>query len=46
MLRKIEYYLDHEDERMSIAEAGKKIVEDNHDLREYLKNMLKLATQQ
>lgn len=40
MLRKIEYYLNHEDERMSMAEAGKKMVEMNHNLEDYLADML------
>ena len=40
LLRKVEYYLSHEDERMTIAEAGRKIVEKNHNLEDYLKDML------
>ena len=40
LLRKIEYYLNHEDERMTIAETGRKIVETNHNLEDYLYDML------
>ena len=40
LLRKIEYYLTHEDERMSIAENAKKEIERSFNLEEYLKAML------
>ncbi len=40
LLRKIEYYLNHEDERMCIAEAGKKMIEMNHDLKDYLYDII------
>lgn len=45
LLRKIEYYLDHEDERMCIAEAGKKMVEMNHNLRDYLYDMISFVAE-
>ena len=40
LLRKIEYYLEHEDERMTIAETAMKYVKENHNLEDYLKEML------
>ena len=43
LLRKIEYYLDHEDERMTIAETAMKLVKENHNLEDYLKEMLDFA---
>lgn len=40
LLRKVEYYLNHEDERMCIAEAGKNMINKNHNLEDYLYDML------
>ena len=40
LLYKIEYYLNHEDERMSICENAKKEIERNFNLEDYLKMML------
>lgn len=43
LLSKIEYYLNHEDERLTIAANAKKIVEKNHDLCEFVEDMINFA---
>lgn len=44
LLKKIEYYLDHEDEREAIAVNGKNKVNQNHRLDKMLPYMLQCAT--
>ncbi|MDE6208122.1 MAG: glycosyltransferase [Lachnospiraceae bacterium] len=43
LLSKIEYYLNHEDERRTIAENARKLVEKNHDLCEFAEYMIGIA---
>lgn len=40
LMNKIEYYMEHEDERMMIAENARKIVAENHNLENYIKEIL------
>ena len=40
LLYKIDYYLNHEDERMTICENAKKEIERNFNLEDYLQMMI------
>lgn len=43
MLQKIDYYLTHEDERMTIAENAKETIKLNHNLTNYLQEMIEFV---
>lgn len=43
MLRKIDYYMTHEDERIAIAEAGQKKVNDNYNYQVIFKEIFDIA---
>ena len=43
LLTKIEYYLTHEDERMSIAENARENIKLNHNLSKYLQEMIEFV---
>lgn len=43
LLAKIDYYLNHEDERMSIAENARENIKLNHNLTKYLQEMIEFV---
>lgn len=43
LLQKIDYYLTHEDERISISENAKEIIKLNHNLTNYLQEMIEFV---
>ncbi len=46
LLHKIDYYLTHEDERETIARTAKQFVEENHNLENYLNEMIAFACEE
>ena len=45
LLEKIDYYLSHEDERMEISQNAKKCIEENHNLTNYLQEMITFVSE-
>ena len=43
LLQKIDYYLTHEDERITISENAKEIIKLNHNLTNYLQEMIEFV---
>lgn len=43
LLHKIDYYLTHNDERMTIAANAKQCIEENHNLQNYLQEMIEFV---
>lgn len=43
LLQKIDYYLSHDDERMTIAENARNCIKENHNLTNYLQEMIEFV---